>query len=187
MTSAPLPTDPGKPDSGVRNTLRLGTSPLLAAAARPVAAEAARGDCAEPPAAASEFEVKHQVIPGMPKTGRPRGVYEIWTQNRVYHLDSGLVCIRVVDRATNAVQQGHALLGARLVGGRRETPAGYELSTPLPERDTEAVFQVREANGRFRLSTTSPVTRVVLQRYRIALGGFDERSIWSTLASPEQG
>ncbi len=135
----------------------------------------------------SDPEVLTETIAQLPTNGRPRGAYEVWTQNRVYHLDSTLLCIRVADQASGTADTRHPLLGSKLVGGRRTTPDGNELCTPLPERGCEAVFQLRDSRGRLRLSSTSIVTRVVLRRYRISIGRRDEAATWGKITSYGHG
>lgn len=87
---------------------------------------------------------------------------EIWTRNRVYALDQGLVCIDVVDQGTRKSTPEHPFIGARLVGGQRRDGTHNELSHPFPVPGSEAVFE-RYSGKRPRLSQTSTVTRVVLR------------------------
>src|ERR1019366_10242589 len=54
--------------------------------------------------------------------------FEIWTRNRVYHIDTALVCVAVVTRATGAVEGTHPLRGARLTGANDGT------RTPITSR-----------------------------------------------------
>jgi hypothetical protein len=190
----PNPRDPlsDEPDASSHPTLRLGTSPVAAALKESVGPP----ESSERPSRSGEFlgehagsdpEVQTHAIARLPVDGRPRGAYEVWTQNRVYHLDSNLNCIRVAEQASGAADTRHPLLGSKLVGGRRTTPDGNELCTPLPERGCEAVFQLRDSRGRLRLSSTSIVTRVVLRRYRISIGSRDEAATWGKITSAGHG
>ena len=87
---------------------------------------------------------------------------EIWTRNTIYALDSRLVCIAVIDQNSRQTHAGHALLGARLVGGQLRDGESMELSHPFPRPGSEAVFE--QSKGRqVRFSQTSSVTRVVLR------------------------
>jgi hypothetical protein len=87
---------------------------------------------------------------------------EIWTRNTIYALDSRLVCIAVVDQSTRKNHAGHALLGARLVGGQQRDGDTMELSHPFPRPGSDAVFE--QSKGRqVRFSQTSTVLRVVLR------------------------
>ena len=190
----PNPLDPSSDETEASShpTLRLGTSPFAApseASDVPPKSSARRsrslGDVSQ--GAASDPEIQTHSIAQLPASGRPRGAYEIWTQNRVYHLDSTLTCIRVADQASGTADTRHQLLGSKLVGGRRTNPDGNELCTPLPERGCEAVFQVRDTRGRLRLSSTSIVTRVVLRRYRISIGSRDETATWGKITAHGHG
>lgn len=193
------PLEPSSQDAEIisgHQTLRFGTSPFVSPSDAPNDASAAAPESTERPSrareqlsrgAASDPEVQTHGIARLPASGRPRGAYEVWTQNRVYHLDSTLTCIRVADQASGTADTRHPLLGSKLVGGRRTTPEGNELCTPLPERGCEAVFQVRDTRDRIRLSSTSIVTRVVLQRYRISIGKRDEAATWGKITSSGHG
>src|SRR5579862_3192409 len=51
---------------------------------------------------------------------RPRWrTIEVWTKNRVYGVDASFVCFEVLERETGRLDPSHAMLGAKLVGGRK--------------------------------------------------------------------
>jgi hypothetical protein len=108
-----------------------------------------------------EIEVTHEHGPA-PRNERPRRAVEVWTQNRVYILDSTLLCIDVVDRGSDKQIAGHAFLTARLVGGQAQNGDVMELSHPFPRPGTEAVFE-QVVGGHAVFSRTSSVVRVVLR------------------------
>lgn len=85
---------------------------------------------------------------------------EIWTQNRIYVVDSTLTCMDVLDRATGASTPGHSLIGARLCGGQRKYGKTLHVARPFPVPGTEAVFE--RAGSRQPAGVTSKVERVRL-------------------------
>jgi hypothetical protein len=99
--------------------------------------------------------------------------FEIWTRNRVYHVDAALVCVAVVTRATGGVEKAHPLRGARLTGGeRRHKDAPHlELYFPLPAPGCEAVFRSDDGSHRYRVTKTSVIERVVLRLRRVRIAG----------------
>ena len=97
-----------------------------------------------------------------PYVDRPWVALEVWTQNRIYSLDGGMVCLEVLDKHSGQPEPAHPLLGARLVGGQHETEGAMELSHPFPRVGSEAVFE--QGSGRnAAFSHTSEVQRVVLR------------------------
>jgi hypothetical protein len=116
-----------------------------------------------------EIEVVHEHGPA-PSTDRPWRTVEIWTRNRVYTLDSRMICVEVMDRATRAVVEDHPFLGMRLVGGQHREGEKIELSYPFPRPSTEAVFEqaTRDRRGG-TFSRTSAVTRVVLRLHIVTV------------------
>jgi hypothetical protein len=130
------------------------------------------------------IEIELRKISGANVLGkRTQCVYEIWTKNRVYSLDVALTCIEVIDLASGQSEKKHPFLGARLVGGQGRTPAGTELTFPLPTPGSEAVFQAIDAQHRIRLSITSKVTRVILHVQRVQVGQEQRDSTWDQIAS----
>lgn len=98
-----------------------------------------------------------------PYVDRPWAALEIWTQNRIYSVDSSMTCLEVVDKATGKAEQRHPLVGAHLVGGQHEEGDTMELSHPFPRVGSEAVFEQRAGQKAARFSHTSEVERVVLR------------------------
>ena len=109
--------------------------------------------------------------------------FEIWTKNRVYNLDSQLVCIGVIDLATGRDNRDHPFVGARLVGGQLKSDEGSELTYPLPVPGSDAVFQKSEAHGKIRLSVTSKVSRVILHVKRVKVRAAERDVAWGTITS----
>jgi hypothetical protein len=108
-----------------------------------------------------EIEVTHD-RGSAPRADVMRRVYEVWTGNHVYSLDSRMVCVEVRQPAGNKVVSDHPFLGSRLVGGQIQDEHTVEMSYPLPRPGAFAVFEARKGNRR-HFSRTSPVTRVVLR------------------------
>jgi hypothetical protein len=98
-------------------------------------------------------------------------LFEIWTRNRVYHIDTAFVCVAVVTRATGAVEGAHPLRGARLTGGERRHKDSHhvEIHSPLPAPGSEAVFRSDEGNQPSRFTRTSVIERVVLRLRRVRI------------------
>jgi len=111
------------------------------------------------PAIDVELVVERKTAPYL---DRPWVTAEVWTQNRVYALDSAMRCIDVIEQRTGKSDRKHPLIGARLVGGQAIHGDSMELSHPYPRAGSEAVFE--QGNGsKARFSHTSPVQRVVLR------------------------
>jgi hypothetical protein len=98
-------------------------------------------------------------------------LFEIWTRNRVYHIDTALVCIAVVTRATGAVEGTHPLRGARLTGGERRHKDSHHLEVyfPLPAPGSEGVFRTDVGTQPGRFTKTSVIERVVLRLRRVRI------------------
>jgi hypothetical protein len=90
----------------------------------------------------------------------PQLVLELWTRNRIYLVDSNLVCSQVIDRETHQIDPRHRMLGAHLVGGQRRYGKTFHQVKPFPIVGSEAVFAPRAAPGTFNV--TSRVDRVVM-------------------------
>ena len=128
-----------------------------------------------------------------PTVERQWTMAEIWTQNRVYHVDVNMRCIEVTDIATSKPVPDHGLLGARLLGGQHNDEKNTYLSHPFPRPGTEAVFeQSRLLNSRkparasgkddVMFSHSSTVTRVVLRLRQISIVTGGERMTWDKIA-----
>lgn len=104
-------------------------------------------------------------------------LFEIWTSNHVYAIDTDLVCIQVGNRQTGKTDPNHAFVGARLTGGQIGKATAMSLTHPFPVPGTEAVFHLK--TGRQRYGTTSKVERVVMRiRTTRVVTAEDEASIW---------
>ena len=114
----------------------------------------------------------------------PEGAFralEIHTQNRIYVVDSTLVCVEVVDRATGARDTTkHSVIGAQLVGGQRRYDKTVHLARPFPVPGTEAVFQ--RPGKRTPAGVTSKVERVVL-RIRVTSYLLETKGAWDDVTS----
>jgi hypothetical protein len=106
-------------------------------------------------------------------------LFEIWTRNRVYHVNSEFRCIAVVSRATAQQEPGHALMGARLTGGERRNKSAHlvDIYFPLPGPGTEAVFKSdSKRHGQF--AKTSTIERVVMRVRRVRINTVAEGQVW---------
>lgn len=94
----------------------------------------------------------------------------IWTQRRIYALDSSLVCRAVLDRSSLLPVTDHPVIGLVLAFGQRRDAAGtiVQVTRPLPEPGFNAVFSHQEGQN-YRWSETSPVAKVVLRQQRVDL------------------
>ena len=97
-----------------------------------------------------------------PRTDTMKRVYEVWTNNHIYSLDSRMNCIEVRSPGDNKVVRDHPFLGTRMVGGQMQDASTVEMSYPLPRPGAFAVFESRRGQRR-QFSRTSTVTRVVLR------------------------
>ena len=127
--------------------------------------------------AAVEVELVHETR-RPPYVQKPWRMLEIWTQNRIYALDSAMRCLEVVDQATGKRAEDHTLLGAHLVGGQRREGDTVHLCHPFPQPGTEAVFEQGTAAGA-RFSHSSTVTRVVLRLRTLTIDPGLELPNWS--------
>jgi hypothetical protein len=125
----------------------------------------------------------HEVRTGPALDAHAHRVVEIWTRQRVYSLDSLLVCQEVIDLASGERKTNHPILGSRLVGGQTQSDEGAELVFPLPTPGTEAVFQKLDAKGRMRLQITSRVARVILHVRRVRVDVDERDEAWSSLTT----
>lgn len=101
-----------------------------------------------------------------------RRFLELWTRNSVYVLDVSLSCIRVYHPESRQQEEGHPFIGARLVGGQRNKDGVVEMSYPIPQPGSGAVFESTRAQKRL-FTRTSAVERVVLHTSVISIA--DER------------
>lgn len=131
---------------------------------------------------AVEVELIHEVR-RPPTVERPWAMLEVWTQNRVYAIDTSMRCIEVTDIASQKAIPDHGLIGARLLGGQHVEESNTFLSHPFPRPGTEAVFeQSRPADG-VMFSHSSTVTRVVLRLRQLTILTGGENQSWDQIAS----
>jgi hypothetical protein len=109
-----------------------------------------------------ELEIVH-VGPDGPSSERFAAI-EIWTRNTVYAVNASLVCVQVRDCATGREVPDHAVIGSRLLGGKRAYQSSIHISQPLPLLGMHAVFGAVDSATQ---SDTSRVVRIV-QRVRVA-------------------
>jgi hypothetical protein len=107
-------------------------------------------------------------------------LFEIWTRNRIYHVDSSLVCSAVVTRTTGKPELAHPLKGARLTGGERRTKEAQltDIFYPLPSPGTEAVFRTDVKNGKGQFAKTSTVEKIVLRIRRVNVTSRADADAW---------
>lgn len=117
---------------------------------------------------------------GVIAADRPYRALEIWTQNRVYTVDTSMTCSEVRDRHSGVADPRHSVLGARLVGGQRRYGKTLHVARPFPVPGTEAVFE-REGK-RTPAGVTSKVERVVL-RIRVTSVVMEQEGAWDDVTS----
>jgi len=112
----------------------------------------------------------------------PWRAIEIWTRNRIYGVDGGMVCVSVTDRTTDAQQPDHAAIGARLLGGQCRAKDGTIewVAHPLPARGGAAIF-ARRFGKRLNVSETSDVTRVVVRQRVVEVGPDAQPPKWDEI------
>jgi len=130
-----------------------------------------------------EIEVVHQHGPA-PRMQQPAQTLEVWTQNRIYTMDPGNVCVMVTDRKSGKDVQAHPFLGYKLVGGQHRDGESFELSFPYPRPGTEAVFEHPSAT-RGNFSRTSTVTRVVLRMHVVTVAQQRVVPTWTDITKSE--
>jgi hypothetical protein len=109
-------------------------------------------------------------------------LFEIWTKNRVYHIDSSLTCRAVVTRSTGKAELAHPLRGARLTGGERRNKSAHlvDIYFPIPSPGTEAVFR-SDAKKQGQFAKTSTIERVVLRVRKVRVATAAEGHAWDEL------
>lgn len=109
-------------------------------------------------------------------------VLEIWTRNRIYHVDANLTCVAVVTRGTGAPEEHHTLKGTRLTGGQRRSRStmAIEIVVPFPVPGTEAVFKHAGKRGA-QYGQTSTVERVILRVRKIVVGATGAEPAWDEI------
>lgn len=110
----------------------------------------------------------------------PVRLLEIWTKNRIYLLDSQLVCVSVRDRKTGQEDPKHAVLGTRLVGGQRRYGKTLHITRPLPVPGTEAVFEKKTQKS--ASGVTSRVERIVV-RIQVTSVVMEKEGAWDDVTN----
>jgi hypothetical protein len=112
----------------------------------------------------------------------PWTLYEVWTRNRIYHIDATLHCIAVITRSTGRAEASHPLRGARLTGGERRNKSSHlvDIFFPLPAPGTEAVFR-SDAKKHGQFAKTSTIERVVLRVRRVRVATVAEGQAWDEI------
>jgi hypothetical protein len=107
---------------------------------------------------------------------------EIWTRNRIYHVDAEMRCVAVLSRANMQPEAAHSLIGARLTGGERrsKSSAAIEIYYPLPMPGTEAVFR-SEQKRHGQYGHTSTIERVVMRVRKVRVGSMDTSTSWDEI------
>ncbi len=109
-------------------------------------------------------------------------VLEIWTRNRIYHVDANMTCVDVINRASGAAETHHTLKGTRLTGGQRRSKStmAIEIVVPYPVPGTEAVFKHPGKRGA-QYGQTSTVERVVLKMRKLVVGAVAAEPAWEEI------
>lgn len=109
-------------------------------------------------------------------------VLEIWTRNRIYHVDANLTCVAVINRSTGAPEEHHTLKGTRLTGGQRRSRStlAIEIVVPFPVPGTEAVFKHAGKRGA-QYGQTSTVERVILRVRKLVVGSTGAEPAWDEI------
>ncbi len=109
-------------------------------------------------------------------------VLEIWTRNRIYHVDANMNCIDVINRSSGATEAHHTLKGTRLTGGQRRSKStmAIEIVVPFPVPGTEAVFKHPGKRGA-QYGQTSTVERVILKMRKLVVGAVGSEPAWDEI------
>lgn len=178
-----LPAPPQLPQPPARHqTLRLPHAPPLPSRSKPPAPPP---ESRRPPSPKQEgpIEVEFGEEAGIDAFEKGQGtLFEIWTRNRVYHVDTSLVCIAVVTRGSGRTEPAHPLIGARLTGGERRNKSAHLIDVffPIPSPGTEAVFR-SDAKKHGQFAKTSTIERVVLRVRRVRVHTAAEGQAWDEL------
>ena len=153
---------------------------------RPSFAEIARPETIMPaPPAEGQAAIEIEFVQQKGRAAVPQamwGMADIFTKNRIYRVNSQLLCIEVIDRATGKSDPRHAMLGARMGGGQRREKGRVEIADPLPLPGMDVVFkQTDDKGGKF--GHTSRVERVVLRIRVCAFRVDDTQPVWQEITS----
>lgn len=107
----------------------------------------------------------------------PYRMLELWTERRLYVIDSTFTCVEVIDRKSRQTDIKHPFLNGRLLGGQRREGSSVHQIKPFPIVGTSAVFEKSPGPGQPKLTqVTSKVERVALH-IRVATVRASEPSI----------
>ncbi|MGH7436728.1 MAG: hypothetical protein ACRENE_13725 [Polyangiaceae bacterium] len=131
-----------------------------------------------PPDAGIEVQIVEQ-HGGQSFEGTSWTLFEIWTRNRIYHMNSDFECVAVISRSTGREELNHPLRGARLTGGERRNKSAHlvDIYFPLPGPGTEAVFK-SDAKKHGQFAKTSTIERVVLRVRRVRISTVADSQMW---------
>ena len=112
----------------------------------------------------------------------PAVMFEIWTRNRIYQIDSEMRCAAVISRTTGQPEPTHALIGTRLTGGERRIKSASVLDVyfPIPMPGTEAVFR-SETKRLAQYAHTSTIERVVMKVRKARVGSLNATPSWDEI------
>ncbi|HQY65584.1 MAG: hypothetical protein IPF92_01700 [Myxococcales bacterium] len=134
-----------------------------------------------PPESIRSDDIEFHVIRDHHVTNGPRRTWraiEVWTRHNVYGIDSQMTCFEIIDRATGKPDDAHAMLGARLGGGRVRESDFVRYSYPLPIPGMAAMFTQGRKHG-----YTSTVDRVVVRVRVLQARPDDALPTWDEIAS----
>lgn len=136
-----------------------------------------------PAVAPLEVVFDRVTVEGSTPDHTPYRALEVWTQNRIYFVDSSFMCAEVIDRRSGRSDPKHSALGTRLVGGQRKYGKTMHQAKPFPVPGTEAVFEKHGAGGQcVPASVTSKVERVVLH-IRVTTVVLQRENPWDDVTS----
>lgn len=128
--------------------------------------------------AAAGIEI--QLVHDAQGTGRnkPWRAAEVWTKNRIYGMDSLMVCYEILERGSGRPEPNHSMLGSRLGGGRLRSAEAVRFSYPFPLPGMEAMFTQGKKYG-----YTSMVERFVLRIRLLNTDAEEHPPTWEEIAS----
>lgn len=134
-----------------------------------------------PPESIRSEDIEFHVIRDHHVTNGPRRTWraiEVWTRHNVYGIDSAMTCFEIIDRATGKPDEAHAMLGAKLGGGRLREADFVRYAYPLPIPGMAAMFTQGRKHG-----YTSTVDRVVVRVRVLQARPDDALPTWDEIAS----
>ena len=109
---------------------------------------------------------------------KPWRAAEVWTKNRIYGMDSLMVCYEILERASGRPELNHSMLGSRLGGGRLRSADSVRFSYPFPLPGMEAMFTQGKKYG-----YTSMVERFILRIRLLNTDSEEHAPTWEEIAS----